>query len=287
MSSEVFLSTGGFKNVKANKTIINYKKKNIFNIELSGGIYDKDINKNLLSFKKKNPNIKFLIHNYFPPPKKPFVLNLASFNKNIEKLTINHYFKSIKLCRKLNIDIYSFHAGFRIDPKPKELGKKFKNNKLNDRAKTLKKFSENLKKICIYAKKNKVNVLIENNVITKKNLKSFKDDPFLLSHPKEIKEFFNKFPYKIGLLLDVAHLKVSSRSLNFNLKKSHESLKKYIKAYHLSDNNFIVDSNEAITHKSWFLKSLKKKLNYYTIEVYKKDLNKLKQQVDLVKKYLK
>ena len=53
MSSEVFLSTGGFKNVKANKTIINYKKKNIFNIELSGGIYDKDINKNLLSFKKK------------------------------------------------------------------------------------------------------------------------------------------------------------------------------------------------------------------------------------------
>ena len=42
-----------------------------------------------------------------------------------------------------------------------------------------KKFSENLK-ICIYAKKNKVNVLIENNVITKK-FKSFKDDPFL--HP--------------------------------------------------------------------------------------------------------
>jgi len=35
------------------------------------------------------------------------------------------------------------------------------------------------------------------------------------------------------------------------------------------------------------LKSLKKKLNYYTIEVYKKDLNKLKQQVNLVKRYLK
>ena len=38
---------------------------------------------------------------------------------------------------------------------------------------------------------NKVNILVENNVITKKNLKNFKDDPFLLSHPKEIKEFFN------------------------------------------------------------------------------------------------
>jgi len=286
MSSEVFLSTGGFKNFKANKIIKNYKKENILNIELSGGIHDKNINKSLVNFKKKYPNLKFLIHNYFPPPKKSFVLNLASFDKNIEKLTVNHYMNSIKLCKKLNIDMYSFHAGFRIDPKPKELGKKFKNNKLNERKKTLKKFSDNLKKICIHAKKNKVSILIENNVITEKNLKNFKDDPFLLSHPKEIIEFFKKFPYKIGLLLDVAHLKVSSRTLNFNLKKSHESLKKYIKAYHLSDNNSILDSNDSITYKSWFLKSLKKKLNYYTIEVYKKDLNKLKQQVNLIKKYV-
>ena len=287
MQNKVFLSTGGFKTFNTKKIINMCKEKDIFNLEFSGGPYEKNVLKNLIILKKKNPRIKLLLHNYFPPPKKPFVLNLASFNKKIEKDTIKHYLRSIKMCNKLDIPIYSFHAGFRIDPKPKELGKKFVKKNLQNRNQTLEKFIKNLKKIYLYAKKFNVKILIENNVITKKNLKNFKDDPFLLSHPKEILKFFNIFPYNVGLLLDVAHLKVSSKTLNFNLNKSHESLKKHISAYHLSDNDFVIDSNQLINKKSWFLKRLKKNLEYYTIEVYKNDLNILKKQIKLLENHIK
>ena len=58
----------------------------------------------------------------------------------IEKDTIKHYLRSIKMCNKLDIPIYSFHAGFRIDPKPKELGKKFVKKNLQNRNQTLEKF---------------------------------------------------------------------------------------------------------------------------------------------------
>ena len=40
------------------------------------------------------------------------------------------------------------------------------------------------------AKKKNVKILIENNVITKENFKRFNQDPLLLTHPKEIIEFF-------------------------------------------------------------------------------------------------
>ena len=56
-------------------------------------------------------------------------------------------------------------------------------------------------------------------MITKKNLDLFKDNPLLLTNPKEIINFFKLLPKDIGLLLDVGHLKVSSKSENFDLKK--------------------------------------------------------------------
>ena len=93
------------------------------------------------------------------------------------------------------------------------------------------------------------------------------------------------FPYNVGLLLDVAHLKVSSKTLNFNLNKSHESLKKHILAYHLSDNDFVVIINQLI--KKLVSQKTKKNLEYYTIEVYKNDLNILKQQIKLVENHIK
>ena len=45
-------------------------------------------------------------------------------------------------------------------------------------------------------------------------------------------------------------------------------LKKITKGYHLSNNNAIEDQNLNFSHKVWFLKYLKKNLNYYTLEIY-------------------
>ena len=95
----------------------------------------------------------------------------------------------------------------------------------------------------------------------------------MLTTPSEILNFFKKLKYyklDIGLLLDVAHLKVSSKTLGFNLQKAHRDLSKIISAYHLSDNNGFQDSNQNL-QKILVLKKFKKKVKFFTIEVYNVD----------------
>ena len=65
---------------------------------------------------KQKYDLVYLVHNYFPPPKEEFVLNLGSTNNEIIR-------KSISLCKKaiddavvLGAPCYSIHAGFYFDP---------------------------------------------------------------------------------------------------------------------------------------------------------------------------
>ena len=129
-----------------------------------------------------------------------------------------------------------------------------------------------------------IKILIENNVITIENYKKFKQNPLLLTHPDEIIKFFKKCDKNVRLLLDVGHLKVSSKTQGFNLSKGHEMLKPYIEGYHLSDNNGLRDSNEEFTKKSWFYNKMKKDVKYISIEVYTKNLKKLKSLQNLIRK---
>jgi hypothetical protein len=95
MRKNVFLSTGGFYKENVIQVVNFFIKNKIFNIELSGGPYEKNVYDKLIDI-KKSFNINFLIHNYFPVPKNPFVINLASFNKVIEQKSINQILNSIE-----------------------------------------------------------------------------------------------------------------------------------------------------------------------------------------------
>ena len=117
----VYISTGGFKKLDFLETARLFKESGINNIELSGGAHTGDVKKKL-HLVNKFANIQ--LHNYFPPPKKPFVLNLASLDEKIFKRSNKHIIDSIKLCSMLGKRYYSFHAGFLCDIKPNELGKK-------------------------------------------------------------------------------------------------------------------------------------------------------------------
>ena len=80
------------------------------------------------------------------------------------------------------------------------------------------------------------------------------------------------------MLVDLAHLKVSSNSLNFDAIEFLSECDSWISAYHLSDNDGTRDSNEPFSKDSWFWPYLKKDLNYYSIEVYTNDFSVLKKQ---------
>ena len=279
----IFVSTCCIKNndtINRCETLI---KNGINSIELSAGNFT---NKTNLYLKKKSKNTKFQVHNYFPPPKKPFVFNLASQNEKIQKNSKNLARRAIVLSKKLKRPIYSFHAGFLADPGVKELGGNVKHQELYDRKKALKIFIKNVKDLSNFALKNKVKLLIENNNLSKREFNTFKKNSVLMATPQEIIYVMNRTPKNVGLLLDLAHLKVSSNSLKFNLIAAAKKLKKYANGYHLSDNNGKVDSNKTINKNTWFWPYMNNKLDYYSIEIYNYNIKKITKVFNLTKKKL-
>ena len=194
--------------IKEKNLIFNIKRLldlGIKNIELTGGCdYISSLEGQLLNLKREY-DINFLIHNYFPPPLKEFVINTS--DKEIQPNLKNYFKKSIELCKLLSSPYFSIHAGFLISI-----------DSFNDihNTKNISFLSEsiaiqNMKSLYKYLEKisnNEVKIYIENNVIGKKNYKLFGNkNPFLLTCLNDYKKIKNIFNF--NFLLDLAHLKVS------------------------------------------------------------------------------
>lgn len=274
----IYISTGGFSKKSVIEVIKLLSKNNIKDFELSGGIYTKNLESKLINLSSK---FNFVLHNYFPPPRKPFVLNLASLNEKIYQESLNHIKKSIKLASFVKSPFYSFHAGFLLDPKVEELGKTIKSYYLYDRNECLERFINSINLLSKYASKYKIKLLVENNVITKSNLSKFGSNPLLMTDIKSTKEIIEGFDENLYFLVDVAHLKVSANTLDFDACAYLEIFKHKIAGYHLSDNDGLSDSNKEISKNSWFWSHLRKDLNYYTLEVYDQNPEILLSQLKL------
>ena len=87
----------------------------IRNIELSGGTDYYDSIEHDLTVLKQKYHLQYACHAYFPPPKIPFVVNLASCNDWIYQQSINHYIHCIEMLKRIDCKILSIHAGFLIE----------------------------------------------------------------------------------------------------------------------------------------------------------------------------
>ncbi len=171
MSKNLFISTSCLKNKEYANNIPRmlemFMENNIYNVEFSG--VHKFTNNNLLinyvkKFKKKKMN--FLLHNYFPPPKKEIVMNFLSHNKKRLKESEKIIFNAVKISRKAGIDLYGFHPGYYRDGIIKRDGhfKLFKTKKMTF-GKAIIEFDKNLESMVRkinYDKNNDVFIAIEN-----------------------------------------------------------------------------------------------------------------------------
>jgi len=279
----IYISTGGYADLSADKSSLKLIEAGINSIELSGGIYSTNVIENLSKLEKK---AKFQIHNYFPPPKIPFVLNLASQNREISNLTLDHIDYVLECCLKLGATYYSFHAGFLCDLKVNELGQKIKKRELYDREKSINLFLERIVKISRKAEDKGIKIMIENNVLSQKSKNEFKENPLLMCDANECIKIIKQVPKNVKLLLDVAHLKVSAKSLGFDPIDMIKKCNDCVGGYHLSDNNGLSDTNEPFLENAWFLKHLRPDLNYYSIEVYGESIDRIKKLISLVQNNL-
>ena len=126
----IYVSSSCVKYKKIQDSVVALVNHGFKNIELSGGTeYYDGFEDDLLELKARY-NLNYICHNYFPPPKCSFVLNLASLDNEIYEKTLNHLVHAIELSKRLDAKKFGFHAGFLVDIKVSEIGQKISKNDL-------------------------------------------------------------------------------------------------------------------------------------------------------------
>jgi sugar phosphate isomerase/epimerase len=275
----IFVSTTAFPYLTAVQCAELLGDGGIRALELSGGGYSPGLYKELLDISRQ---MTLQLHNYFPPSEKPFVFNLASLDDEIAALSLNHVRTALRWAIDFGRPVYSFHAGYLVDPTPGELGNKISKRRLFNRLECLKHFIDRVNVLADFAAQEGASLLIENNVLSQENLIEFGNDPLLMTTPQETAFVLQQTPDTVGLLVDVGHLKVSSNVLGFDPLEMLASCNSWIRGYHFSDNDGFHDDNDPVRSDSWFWDHVKTGLDYYSLEVHTTNLEFLKEQVVLV-----
>jgi sugar phosphate isomerase/epimerase len=199
----------------------------------------------------------FLLHNYFPPPSDPFVINLASPNDKIRNRSIEFCKIGLRNCRAIVSPFYSVHSGMAVDPRPEALGRPIPQGEAIPIAEAQAIFRDSVANLVGTAKELGVRLLLENHVLASFNAPSGKNFLLLLCGLEDFENFDRDFPWQeVGILLDVGHLKVSASTLGFDPHRAIHAVRHRIGALHLHDNDGTTDMHQAFGNDAWFLGEL-------------------------------
>ena len=200
-----------------------------------------------------------LLHNYFPPPAEPFLLNLASCNGKTLRQSREHCARAIELSAELGSPFFAAHAGFGLELPPSLLGRPEAQREFcrmhADSGAALRAreiFRESVADLVSYGSRCGVAFLIENHVASEglgaeastALLLGLSSD-HILSWSAEIDGF--------GLLLDMGHLRCTARTMSFELENFCAAVGPIVRAFHLSDNDGRSDEHRPFDRFAWFL----------------------------------
>lgn len=277
----IYVSSSCVKTARIGESVKILAEAGFKHIELSGGTAPyADLEKDLLSLQDQH-ELNYLCHNYFPPPEKAFVLNLAALDQTSE-LSLRHCKRAIDLSDQLGAKQFAFHAGFLINIPLDQIGKKIEKRQLFEKSAALKTFHENLTALMDYAA-GKVKLYLENNVLSKENYAAFeRQNPFFFTHSESLAEA--KGDSGISHLLDLAHLRVSANSLGLNFQSEVDQLINQTDYIHISENGGEKDENQALKKDSAIVNSIKNKQlknKSITLETYS-DLKGIQESYEIV-----
>ena len=252
---KIYISSLAVKKHSISEIIEILALKGVNNIELTGGTkYSSFDLKKVLELKSKY-NLNFLCHNYFPPPKEDFIINLGSLDNKIFDKSIKHIKSAILLSVKLESDKFACHSGFFIDVKLNELGNEISTQKILNKEESIRLFKEAQLYLNSFAKEKGVKLYFENNVLSHSNYKNFnRVNPFMFTDNKNIDDVILKTS---NILVDFAHLKVSCNTLNLNFIENLKDLANKTDYWHISDNDGFSDSNDLLKDNSEMIKQFK------------------------------
>ena len=200
----VYCSSGVFQDTKDVASTLNRcRNLGIRNIELSSGLKSGtyELGETLSTAKDE---FNLLIHNYFPAPDMPFVLNLADVDESNKRRSLLFCQEAIKLSAIAGIPAYSVHAGFVSSLKVDDLGSPDRQaEKVTGEmfSNATKRFYQSIESLLRTSILYGVQLLIENNVHATDLHSSSCSSHLLLADPESISEFFLHFNHpQIGLL---------------------------------------------------------------------------------------
>ncbi|MDJ0686515.1 MAG: TIM barrel protein [Alphaproteobacteria bacterium] len=289
----LWLSSGAFRTDDVSELFSLAHTHGIYNIELSSGMdYHPDVMR-LLDEEIERGVLNLIVHNYFPAPNTPIVLNIASLDPAGLEETHRFGSEAIKLAHKLGAPFYSIHAGFAANLRPEHLGKPGHLADILtaddiDVVKAYRVMIDTTRCLAEQAAELGLDLLVENNVVSPIFLEKMPVNPLLLTEAQEILQFFGDVDRpNVGLLLDVAHARVSARALNWSVHQFVDLVGEHVGCLHLSDNDGRQDNNRPITSDSWFLPRLKDFRDCeIVIEVYNLEPYEMHQQIALVQGHM-
>lgn len=250
----LYLSSSCFRENKITDILKKAIESDIYNIELSGGvIFSEGLAEQLIEYQAEY-DLNYLVHNYFPPPKNSFILNIASVDNNHRKKSVEFAKRSIELSSKTGGSIYTIHSGYLVDLHLSEDGEHFiqDGNKLNNKERVIDNFVQSVDELCTYASKFNVKFGVENlfPVNSKQNFSLM----CLLDEIESALDTFSKYQ-NFGILLDLGHAQLSSNLLNFDLDQFLKDLvldhSEKIFQIHISDNDGYTDLHILPQKDSW------------------------------------
>jgi sugar phosphate isomerase/epimerase len=195
---------------------------------------------------------RFLIHNYFPQPEQPFVLNLASQDPSLLGKSRSLSKRALHLSALLSAPYYSVHAGFRAEFSAQSLGKRLEHRRVASYECASRTFRESIVALAETARSVGVQLLIEPNVVEVRNLVGGQNELLLLAEAEEIASFMEGLACpEVGILLDTGHLNVSSSTLGFSREDYVEQLQRWIRGFHVHDNDGTMDQHRPPAADSW------------------------------------
>lgn len=290
----IYVSSGAFRVRTLPEVVAAARHLGITHLELSSGLDPVPDIKSVLPL-LLDSGLDLVVHNYFPAPPVPFVLNLAALDVETLERSRRHVRECLSLTARLGGRYYSVHGGFALALRPELLGRPeaqaelARSQGLPDREAAFSVFVDSLTLLCAEAKALGLEILVENNVISPRHLAIHPQNPLLVADADEIERMIAVVAAdNLGLLVDVGHAHVSATALGFDASAFVQRLAPFTRAYHLSDNDGSEDNNRPFSATSWFWPVLTglAETRDVVIEVYRLDDDTLRSQYALAHRML-
>jgi sugar phosphate isomerase/epimerase len=246
--ARLYVSTSGVSARKICDAVTQLSGMGFRRIELSGGTdYYPTWFEDLEELRQRF-GLSYRLHNYFPPVADPFVLNLASEDELQFERSFDLVKTAIEISKRFESTQLGFHAGFLNQVTVSQLGNEIRLDEFKNSTSARARFRQAYFELKSLASESGIQLYVENNVLSGRNYESFGGRNLLMMCDSD--EIVEAYESGVAILLDLAHLKVSSMSLGYRFEDELRRVWKTSNYLHLSDNDGHEDQNRPIESDS-------------------------------------